>query len=217
VLARAGAIVPLGPRLGPGSVDNPAELAVHVFSGADHEFVLYEDDGETLAYLQGTYCQTPMAQAWQEREMQVTIGPARGELSLVPQRRTYRLVVHGLRAPDRVRLAVDGVERAVDFAYDVELERLSLGPVTVEPAQALALTLEVDAGSLLSRRDRRRETCRKLLRAFALDSQVKHEIDRDLERMLEDPSLLMQHAGELRDAHLAALSSVLNRGAGTAS
>ena len=149
--------------------------------------------------------------------MQVTIGPARGELSLVPQRRTYRLVVHGLRAPDGVRLAVDGVERAVDFAYDVELERLSLGPVTVEPAQALALTLEVEAGSLLSRRDRRRDMCRKLLRAFALDSQVKHEIARDLERMLEDPARLMHHAADLQETHLAALSAVLNRNAEDAS
>jgi hypothetical protein len=216
VLARAGAIVPLGPRVGWGGVENPAELTVHVFAGADNEFVLYEDDGETLAYAQGACCLTPMVQVWRGGVMQMTIGPAQGELSLVPRRRTYRLAVHGLRAPDRVRLAVGGVEHAAACAYDADLECLMLEPVSIEPVQPLVLTVEVDAGSLLSRRDRRREACRKLLRAFALDSEVKKQIDRDLERLLDDPSRLMQYATDLKDAHLAALSAMLNRNAGTA-
>jgi hypothetical protein len=143
--------------------------------------------------------------------MQVTIGPARGDLSLVPQGRIYRLVLHGLRSPDRVRLAVDGVAQAVDFTYDADLERLSLDPVAVEPGQSLALAVEVDAGTLLSRRDRRRETCQKMLRAFALDSDVKRQIDRDLPRLLEDPSALMFYAADLREAQFGALQAVMGR------
>ncbi len=49
LFAKAGAIVPLGPRVGWGGIDNPSELHVHVFAGADHTFTLYEDDGETNA------------------------------------------------------------------------------------------------------------------------------------------------------------------------
>jgi len=214
VLARSGAIVPLGPQVGWGGIDNPDELTVHVFAGADNDFVLYEDDGETLAYLQGACCLTPMTQVWQGGTMQLTVGPARGELSLAPAGRTYRLVVHGLRAPDRVRLAVDGVEQAPDFAYDEDQERLTVGPAIVEPGQPLTLTLEVDSGHLLSRRDRRLETCRKLLASFRLDSQVKHGIDRDLDRILDDPSSLMFYGADLLDAQINALSAILSRNTG---
>src|SRR5690606_26094417 len=64
VLAKAGAIVPLGPLAGWGGVENPAEMAVHVFPGADGQFTLYEDDGETVAYARGSYAETPFVQNW---------------------------------------------------------------------------------------------------------------------------------------------------------
>jgi alpha-glucosidase (family GH31 glycosyl hydrolase) len=214
VLARAGGIVPLGPRAGWGDLDNPAELTIHLFAGADNEFVLYEDDGETTAYLQGGYCLTPMSQAWHEDRLQFTLGPARGDPSLLPEGRSYQLVIHGVRPPDGVRLAVDGVERAPGHAYDEALERLVVDAVVLKPAEALTLAVEVGSGGLLSGRDRRLEACRKLLAAFRLDSEVKHRIDRDLPTILGDASALAHHSPELKDAHLAALSAILNRGPG---
>ncbi len=211
VLARAGAIVPLGPRVGWGGVDNPAQLTLHVFAGADSRFVLYEDDGETLAYLQGAYCLTPLSQAWQGNRLQFTLGAAQGELSLVPARRTYCLVIHGIRAPEGVHLAVDGIERALHFAYDQAHERLTLSDVVLKPSEQLTLTLEVASDSLLSKRDRRLEGCRKLLAAFRLDTEVKYAIDRQLSQLLHEPSLLMHHAALLKDAQVSALSAILHR------
>jgi alpha-glucosidase (family GH31 glycosyl hydrolase) len=64
VLARAGGIVPMGPQGEWGGVANPEELIVHLFAGADNAFELYEDDGETQAYLQGKHCITPLRLAW---------------------------------------------------------------------------------------------------------------------------------------------------------
>ena len=58
MFARAGGIVPLGPRVGWGGVDNPEELTVYVFPGADGAFTLYEDEGNSTAYLQGDYALT---------------------------------------------------------------------------------------------------------------------------------------------------------------
>ena len=45
VYAKAGAIVPLSGENGWGSLENPAALDIHIFAGADNEFVLFEDDG----------------------------------------------------------------------------------------------------------------------------------------------------------------------------
>ena len=53
VLAKAGAIVPLGPQRGWGGVDVPDEMTVAVFAGADNDFDLYEDDGASQAYRGG--------------------------------------------------------------------------------------------------------------------------------------------------------------------
>jgi len=59
VLAKAGGIVPLGRRVSWDGIANPTELTVHVFAGSDNRFELYEDDGDTQAYLAGHGCITP--------------------------------------------------------------------------------------------------------------------------------------------------------------
>lgn len=209
VLAKAGAIVPLGPRLSWGGVANPAGLAVHVFAGAGNRFDLYEDDGDTQAYLAGHGCVTPLIQTWRDQCLQFTIAPAQGDVSLVPRERVYHLTIHGIRNPERVQLAISGQDRPVDYTYDEAAEALSITDIVLAPSDELSLTCGVCDGTLLSRRDRRLATCRKLLRAFRLDSEVKHRIDRDLPAMLEDPNLLMNHSAYLADGHLAALSSVV--------
>ena len=58
VYAKAGAIVPLAPKVGWGGIENPEELDVYVFPGADNRFELYEDDGETTDYQRGKYAIT---------------------------------------------------------------------------------------------------------------------------------------------------------------
>jgi len=58
VYAKAGAIVPLAPKIGWGGLDNPTELDIYVFPGADNSFALYEDDGETTDYERGKYAIT---------------------------------------------------------------------------------------------------------------------------------------------------------------
>ena len=58
VYAKAGAIVPLAPKVGWGGIDNPKELDIYIFPGADNSFELYEDDGETTDYQRGKYAIT---------------------------------------------------------------------------------------------------------------------------------------------------------------
>jgi len=211
VLARAGAIVPLGPEAGWSGLANPGDLVVHIFPGADNAFELYEDDGETQAYLAGKHCVTPLLQAWLGDRLEFTIAPAEGDTTLVPARRTYRLVFHGIRPPDDVQLSVSGTNHSPGLAYDDLGEALTVTGVTLEPADELRLALSVRSGTLLSRRDRRLETCRKLLRSFRLDSNVKLRLDQDLVELLAGRSSLMNHSPDLKDAQLSALLSTMQR------
>jgi len=91
VFAKAGAIVPLAPKVGWGGIDNPTELDIHLFPGTDNTFDLYEDDGETTDYERGKYAITRFSL----QGNQFTIHPAMGDQSVIPSTRTYRIHIHG--------------------------------------------------------------------------------------------------------------------------
>jgi alpha-glucosidase (family GH31 glycosyl hydrolase) len=92
VFAKAGAIVPLAPTVGWGGTENPSELHIHLFPGADNHFDLYEDDGETIDYQQGKYAIT----RFELKGDTFTIHPAQGDLSVIPAQRTYQIHIHGV-------------------------------------------------------------------------------------------------------------------------
>jgi hypothetical protein len=211
VLAKAGAIVPLGPQAGWSGIANPGDLSIHIFPGADNALELYEDDGETQAYLEREQCVTPLLQAWYGDRLEFTIAPAEGDTALMPASRTHRLVFHGIRPPDEVQLSVNGRNHSPGLAYDELGEALTLTGVTREPTDELRLALSVRSGTLFSRRDRRLETCRKLLRSFRLDTNVKYRLDQDLIDILDGRSTLMSHSPDLKDAQLSALLSTMHR------
>ena len=58
---------------------------------------------------------------------------------------------------------------------------------------------------------RRLETCRKLLNAFRLDADAQYRLDRDLANLLEGKSSLTSYSRDLDDAHLSALSNVIQQ------
>ena len=106
VFAKAGAIVPLGPKVGWGGLANPDQLDVFVFPGSDNTFDLYEDDGETQKYLNGTSALTPFIQTWQGKRLVFTLKPVSGDHSVVPPQRTYMFHFRGIIAPEKVRVSL---------------------------------------------------------------------------------------------------------------
>jgi len=92
VYAKAGAIVPLAPKVGWGGIDNPTELDIYIFSGADNAFDLYEDDGETTDYQKGKYAITKFSL----KDGIFTVHPVQGDLSVIPAQRTYRIHLRGI-------------------------------------------------------------------------------------------------------------------------
>ena len=104
VLAKAGAIVPLtsDDDLATG---NPSAFEVHVFTGADGEFTLYEDDDAAQPRAVRTVLR------WSDSDGLFTIDPAAGALDVVPAVRSWRVVMHGA-SEDRI-VEAGQVETAV--------------------------------------------------------------------------------------------------------
>ena len=218
VLARAGAIVPLGPKVGWGGVDNPSSLDVYLFPGANNVFEsnvfeLYEDDGETTAYRDGVYALTPMAQQWREGELLVTVGPVQGGADHVPAERTYRLHVRGVQRPGAVVAQIDGREQSVEVAYDTATRTTTVGPLTVTPDVTLSVTLTPQGESLLVPADDLSATLRPMIEAFRLQTSAKAAIVERLDEIMGNPALLADYAVELADGHRRALLEVIT-GAG---
>ena len=69
----------------------PADtLSVHIYQGADGEFVYYEDNGRTYAYERGEYLQIPLS--YNERKRTLVIGDQQGDYPEALKERTLHIV-----------------------------------------------------------------------------------------------------------------------------
>lgn len=222
VFARAGAIVPLGPKVGWGGVENPLELHWHVFTPAattdgetGSEFVLYEDDGQTMAYRQGEYGLTRLRQTWQGGDLHLTLAVPRSHAAQ-PERRIVYVSLYGLHAPQKIRLEVQGQPLDTpDFSYDAGRECLTIGPIDMVSAESVwvvaggaAYLQVVVEGARLARRDRTRETLSQLLTDFRLDTMTKTALAGRLAELLTDASWLGRYELTVSPAQVRALVEV---------
>ena len=129
VYAKAGAIIPLAPKVGWGGIGNPSELDIFIFPGADNEFALYEDDGETTDYLKGKYAITRFSL----EEGRFTIHQVEEDQSLAPAQRTYRIHLRGV---------VETTTTSLPGHYESLTRTLSLEPQTLTPGQTLVVTID---------------------------------------------------------------------------
>lgn len=91
--ARSGSIVPVGEVM--QYVDErPAEnLEIRVYSGADGEFELYEDEGDGYDYEKGVCATIPFK--WDDRSGKLTIGRRNGSFPGMLQNRMFTIVCYG--------------------------------------------------------------------------------------------------------------------------
>ena len=79
-----------------------APLELRVYRGADGDFQLYEDSGDTYAYEKGARSVVPMH--WNESSKTLTIGPRQGAFPGMARQRTFHIVFvsanHGAGSED---------------------------------------------------------------------------------------------------------------------
>ena len=91
MFVRAGSILPLGPEMqyvGEKSWDN---LEIRVYPGADGQFTLYEDEGDSYNYERGVYATIPFV--WKDKTNTLTIGARQGSFPGMLQSRKFTLVL----------------------------------------------------------------------------------------------------------------------------
>ncbi len=126
VLAKAGAIVPLQVRdASDNRLGNSEEMQVVVFPGADNSFTLYEDEGDYNKYQNGEFAKTEMQLLWDESAA-FTIKPAVGDLSLIPEKRKWRIALRGFNRKVDAKLSINGKETAAKIEKDNSTNTLYL-------------------------------------------------------------------------------------------
>lgn len=103
VFVRAGSIVPMATFAPSTAFMRRDHLIVHVFTGEDADFVLYEDDGVSEQYR--THAEhRRTAIRYREADTSLTVRAAVGTYQGAPRDRSYRLEIHGFGRPACVQV-----------------------------------------------------------------------------------------------------------------
>ncbi len=122
VLAPAGAIIPMyrDDRTNDLSLDQPLEI--HIWRGNGH-YELYEDDGETKAYLDGKYCITSFDLEEQGSTLRLKITPPTDSKGLLPaEREMYIIFRDVLHEEIRVKVGSEPITVEISDIRPIENE-----------------------------------------------------------------------------------------------
>jgi alpha-D-xyloside xylohydrolase len=87
---KEGSIVPMGPYLQYATEKSADPIELRVYTGANAEFTLYEDENDNYNYESGKY--STIAMTWNETEKSFTIGTRKGDFPGMLNERTFRIV-----------------------------------------------------------------------------------------------------------------------------
>ena len=88
---RAGSIVPMGPFL-QYATEKPADpIELRIYSGANGQFTIYEDENETYSYEKGVH--STIALSWDDQTKTLTIGKREGSFPGMLVKRTFNVVL----------------------------------------------------------------------------------------------------------------------------
>ena len=119
---RAGSIIPQTVLSEGNGIENPKHLKIDVFPLDNGEFSMYEDDGITLNYEDGSCVVTDMELTWGEKPIFKIKKPV-GDLELIPQKRNYTIKFRNITNND-VSVISGGV--SVDFETEVDCTGLTV-------------------------------------------------------------------------------------------
>jgi alpha-D-xyloside xylohydrolase len=90
---KAGSILPLGPEVEYATEQPDAPITLRVYRGADADFTLYEDEGDSYDYEKGAHA--TIALHWDEASSTLKIGAREGSYPGMAKARTFRVVLVG--------------------------------------------------------------------------------------------------------------------------
>jgi alpha-D-xyloside xylohydrolase len=113
LFVRAGSIVPTGPAVQWTGEQPDGPIVLHVYTGANGSFSLYEDDGLSPGYKKGKFARVPVR--WDEAAGTLTIGAREGEYPGMPGKRAVSVRFH---VPGKAEAADFGENAAASYVYE---------------------------------------------------------------------------------------------------
>jgi len=140
VLLKAGSIVPLAGIEGKVNfTQNPFELEVIITAGKDGSFILYEDDGISIDEKERKAVRTLFELDYSQNGRFV-IHKSNGDLSVIPEFRSYQLRFLGFEKPEHIMTRMDGVEQELEYDYDEYRNEVILPAMTQSTSNELVVT-----------------------------------------------------------------------------
>ena len=90
IFAKSGSIVPFGPAV-ESAAGKPDPIELRIYGGADADFTLYEDEGDSYNYEKGAHATIPMH--WDDKNHTLKIGQRVGMFRGILERRTFNIVI----------------------------------------------------------------------------------------------------------------------------
>jgi alpha-D-xyloside xylohydrolase len=88
---KAGSIVPMGPHM-EYATERPADnIELRIYTGADGEFKLYEDENDTYNYEKGAFA--TLSFHWNDQQKLLTISDTKGKFNGMLQKRKFNIVL----------------------------------------------------------------------------------------------------------------------------
>ena len=132
VFAKEGAIIPLSADPG-NSIENPKALEIWVYRGSGN-FTLYEDGNDAEGYKNGVFAQTKYM-INEGQKITFCISAATGDLSVLPQKRSYRICFKDL---------IDGVVTVLKDGAETEYKTVADSDCVIVDLPEIAVTSTVE-------------------------------------------------------------------------
>lgn len=110
VLAKEGAIIPMDHNCRTNNCHNPDFMEILVSRG-NNTFTLYEDDGESLEYLNGAFCETKFTVSKLADNCSFVIDRSQGDTSVVPESRKYLISFIDIADCSDVNITINGEKK----------------------------------------------------------------------------------------------------------
>ena len=134
---RAGAIIPCNPPM-MNLKSRAAEMILKVVPGADGSTSVYEDEGDTQAYIDGDFTLTPIVHRYSSATTTLTIMPRTGKFEGMPTERAYTVMFLGEECPQGITLNGNALN---DFVYDEVARTVSVNVPATSCADQITIVV----------------------------------------------------------------------------
>ena len=191
VLAKAGAILPFTDEISSvEAVRNPSSLHLKVYAGSNGRFELYEDDNDTCAYETDDCVKTAFTYT-ETDQVEFKIAAAKGNLSLIPEKRSYIVELTGFVKDYKDFISVTNEEEEVEVALFYNDKTQAIIVQIPETSVSSDITITIKKAPLLIKNNVL-EKCFDFLNQAEIKFVLKDEIFGVLKKETRLPVVLAQ-------------------------